>query len=62
VGAVAAALLARAGRALLYAVDPLDPVTYAAAAVFLGLVALAAAALPAERASRVEPLTALRQD
>ncbi|HET9315328.1 MAG TPA: ABC transporter permease [Vicinamibacteria bacterium] len=62
VGAMAAALLARAGRALLYAVDPLDPATYAAAAAFLGLVALSAASLPAERASRVEPLTALRQD
>jgi putative ABC transport system permease protein len=61
-GAVAAALLARTGRALLYAVDPLDPATYAGAAAFLGLVALAACWLPAERASRVEPLRALRQD
>jgi predicted permease len=62
VGALAAALLAWAGRAMLYAVDPLDPATYAAAAAFLALVALAACWVPAERASRVEPLTALRQD
>jgi predicted permease len=62
VGGVAAALLARTGRALLYAVDPLDAATYAGAAAFLGLVALAAASLPAERASHVEPLTALRQE
>ncbi len=61
-GGVAAAIMARAGRALLYAVDPLDAATYAGAAAFLGLVALVACWLPAERASRVEPLAALRQD
>jgi len=62
VGGIAAALLAWAGRAVLYAVDPLDAATFAGSAAFLGLVALAACWLPAERAARGEPLTALRQD
>lgn len=62
VGALAAALLSRTARSLLYAVDPLDVRTYALAAGFLALVALAACLLPAERAARVQPLAALRQD
>jgi putative ABC transport system permease protein len=62
VGALAAALLSRAARTLLYAVDPLDAWTYACAAGFLAMVTLAACFVPAERAARVEPLTALRQD
>ena len=49
-GRDAAALLAWAGRALLYAVDPFDAATYAGSAAFLGLVALMACWLPAERA------------
>jgi putative ABC transport system permease protein len=61
-GALAAALLSQAARTLLYAVDPLDAWTYAGAAAFLALVAFAACFVPAERAARVEPLTALRQD
>jgi predicted permease len=61
-GALVAAVVSRAARTLLYAVDPLDVTTYAAAAGFLALVALAACFVPAERAARVEPLTALRQD
>jgi ABC-type lipoprotein release transport system permease subunit len=47
---------------MLYAVHPSPAATFAASAAFLGLVALAACAVPAERAARVEPLRALRED
>ncbi|SPF55929.1 conserved membrane hypothetical protein [Candidatus Sulfopaludibacter sp. SbA4] len=44
----------------LFEVKPTDPLTFAAGAGVLVLVALAALAVPARRASRVDPLTALR--
>jgi ABC-type lipoprotein release transport system permease subunit len=43
-------------------VSPTDPPTLAAGVVVLALVALVAALLPAQRASRVDPATALRAD
>jgi putative ABC transport system permease protein len=46
--------------ALLFGVAPTDPVTYAGGAVLLGAVSLVATYLPARRASRVEPIIALR--
>ena len=46
----------------LYGVAPQDPVTMAAAAGLLGLVALGAAYPPARRASRVDPMAALREE
>ena len=55
-----AAGLVRLMRSMLYQVDALDPVTFAGAALFLLLVAAAAAAVPARRAMRVDPMTALR--
>ncbi len=47
---------------VLYEVKPHDPLTFAAAAGILAAVALAAAAVPASRASRIAPMVALRQD
>jgi predicted permease len=63
-GLVAGAALALwAGRyvqSLLYGLEPRDPLTLAAAALLLALVAMIAAWIPARRATRVDPLVALR--
>jgi predicted permease len=54
--------LSRLVQTLLYATPSTDPAMLASASVALGLVALGACLLPALRATRVEPLAALRQD
>jgi putative ABC transport system permease protein len=59
-GIVAAAMLTRYLAMLLFALKPLDPVTFAAAAGLFAIVALAAAYLPARQATTVDPLVALR--
>jgi ABC-type antimicrobial peptide transport system permease subunit len=62
IGLPLAALLGFALSSLLYDVKPLDPVVFVSAPVALALAALAATWLPARRATRVTPLTALRTD
>ena len=61
VGLPAAVLLARGVRSQLYGVSPLDPLTYVAAAAALAVVTTIAAYVPARRASRLQPMTALRE-
>jgi putative ABC transport system permease protein len=62
IGLAAAAALTRFLGTLLFAVEPTDPATFAATAAMLTLAALIACALPAWRATRVDPAVALRQD
>jgi hypothetical protein len=57
-----AALLGFALSSMLYDVKPLDPVVFLTAPALLGTAALVATWLPARRATRVTPLTALRAD
>jgi len=57
-----ALLLARAMRSLLYGIGPVDPPTYIAAAGVLAGVMFLAAYVPARRAMRVSPLSALRSE
>ncbi|HEY6309048.1 MAG TPA: ABC transporter permease [Candidatus Angelobacter sp.] len=61
-GLVASLLLARLLGSLLYEVKPIDPVTFVAAPALMVLVALAACVTPALRASRVNPVSVLRQE
>jgi putative ABC transport system permease protein len=49
-------------RSLLYHVSPFDPLTFAAVATFLAMVAFLASYVPARRATRVDPVVALRGD
>ena len=46
---------------LLYQIEPRDPVTLVSAAAMLAAIAAIAAALPAYRASRIDPTTVLRE-
>ena len=52
----------RAAAALLFGVAPYDPVTLAAAVGLLAVIAAAASYAPARRATRIEPVAALRAD
>jgi ABC-type lipoprotein release transport system permease subunit len=61
-GLAAALLASRLIASLLFGVSAVDPATYAAVVAVLAVVALAACYLPARRASRVDPILALRAD
>jgi ABC-type antimicrobial peptide transport system permease subunit len=54
--------LSRLTSSLLYGVSPSDPLTYGAVAVVIALVATAACVVPSRRATRVDPLEAIRAE
>jgi putative ABC transport system permease protein len=58
-GMIAAALAAGAMQTLLFDIKGIDPLTFAAAPVFLGVAAVLASYIPARRAARISPLAAL---
>jgi putative ABC transport system permease protein len=62
VGLVLALAGGRLMRGLLFGVEPRDTLTYAAVVVVLLAIALVASYLPARRASRIDPMQALRYD
>lgn len=62
IGLVLAAGMTRYLQGMLFGVAPLDPATFTVVAVFFALVAALASFIPARRATRVDPLVALRYE
>jgi len=62
VGVAVALGSARVVEGLLYGIDPIDTLTFIAVPMGLGLIAMIAAAIPATRAARIDPATALREE
>jgi predicted permease len=61
-GAFASLLVSRAIAALLFNTAPTDPITFAGMVVLIGGIALLAGYVPARRASRINPMVALRNN
>ena len=61
-GGVASMMLSGLLSGLLFEIQPTDPVTFVAVAVVLSGVALLAAFVPARRATRVDPIDALKAE
>jgi predicted permease len=61
-GVAGAVLLSKLMARMLYGVQPTDPATFGGVALVLGLATLLATFVPARRATRIEPMVALRND
>jgi len=62
IGAIAAFAIGRGAQSLLFGLEGKDPAVMAAAAILLAIVAIAAGSIPALRASRIDPVRALRYE
>jgi ABC-type antimicrobial peptide transport system permease subunit len=62
VGLVFALLATRLLASELYGVSPVDPLTFAFAAIVMGTVTMAACYIPTRRAMKTDPLIALRHE
>jgi putative ABC transport system permease protein len=62
IGAAAALALGRVLSSMVYEVRPTDPITFLAVATLMATVALAASIIPAYRATKVDPMVALRYE
>ncbi len=62
IGLIAASAATRALKNILYGVGATDPITFASVAALLAIIALIACWAPARRASRVDPITVLREE
>jgi putative ABC transport system permease protein len=61
-GLTGGAALARTAASVLFGVSPADPLTYTTVAVTMVSIALLSAYIPVRRATRIDPLTALRTE
>src|SRR5207247_1776210 len=61
-GTVVALALGKVMSSLLYGVKPTDPVIFLAVVLVLALIALSASIIPAYRATKVDPMVALRYE
>jgi len=62
IGMTGAFVLTRLMTSLLFRIEPFDPLTYAIVTMFLVGVAVSACLLPAHRATRIDPINALREE
>jgi len=61
-GLSAGLVVARVARSLLFGIQPADPLTFIAVPAILLTVAIAAALIPAQRASKISPTQAMRSN
>jgi ABC-type antimicrobial peptide transport system permease subunit len=62
IGVVGALALGRVLSGLIYGVKPTDPVTFLIVTILLAMIALLSSILPAYRATKVDPMVALRYE
>ena len=62
IGTAVAIAAGRAARSMLFGLEGYDPIALGGAALVLGVVAFSAGYLPARRASKVDPIHALRRE